>query len=182
MLSQMGLWAPIGAISAMIIVSFLPIPAETVAIVNGVVFGRWQGFIVTWIGAMLAALIAFAISRSFGRPVVSACLGRDRLRGFETLVNRRGASYLLLARMIPLVPYTVVNYGCGLSPVRVSTFVWTSAIGMAPPIFAFVSVGALMEDQPWLGWVSLLAVFILFALTAYAIRRRLRAADDRKHT
>lgn len=167
-----GVWAPVLAIFAMVVVSFLPLPAETVAIANGAVFGRLYGFIFTWIGAMLAALIAFALARWLGRPIIARFIPQKASERFEALVERRGAPFLLLARMIPFIPYTVVNYGSGLSPVKLRTYIWTSAIGMSPPIFAFVSVGALMMEQAWLGWVSLGAVIAVFGMLAYYTRTR----------
>ena len=167
MVKELGPWAPALAIAAMIIVSFLPLPAETVAVANGMVFGRWEGFVLTWLGAMIAALIAFCLARWLGAPIIKRILPKATLERFEALVERRGAPFLLLARMIPFVPYTVVNYGSGLSPVRLRTYIWTSAIGMAPPIFAFVSVGALMVDQPWIGWLGLAAIIAVCVLLAY---------------
>lgn len=166
----MGPWAPLTAIGAMIVVSFLPLPAETVAIANGAAFGRWEGFVLTWLGAMIAALIAFCIARLLGRPIVNRFIPKRSLDRFETMVERRGAPFLLFVRMIPFIPYTVVNYGSGLSPVKLKTYLWTSAIGMTPPIFAFVSVGDLMVEQPWIGWVSLIAVIAVFGLLAYYTR------------
>ena len=154
MIKDLGPWAPLLAIGAMIAVSFLPLPAETVAVANGMVFGRWEGFLLTWLGAMVAALLAFGLARWLGAPIIKRVLPKATLERFEALVEKKGAPFLLLVRMIPFVPYTVVNYGSGLSPVRLSTYFWTSAMteqpwmGMTPPIFAFVSVGALMTEQP----------------------------------
>ncbi len=170
LIDQMGPWAPLVAVGAMVVVSFLPLPAETIAVANGAAFGRLEGFVLTWIGAMIAAALAFCLARLLGRPIVNRLLPQKTLARFEKQVNQRGAVFLLLVRMIPFVPYTVVNYGSGLSPVRFRTYLWTSAVGMAPPIFAFVSVGALMMEQAWIGWVTLLAVFGFFALFAYYTR------------
>ncbi len=170
LVKELGPWAPLLAIAAMVIVSFLPLPAETVAIANGMVFGRWEGFVLTWLGAMTAALLAFGLARCLGAPVIKRMLPKTMLENFEALVERRGAPFLLLARMIPFIPYTVVNYGSGLASIRLRTYVWTSGIGMAPPIFAFVSVGALMTEQAWVGWLGLAAAIAVFALLAFYAR------------
>lgn len=172
LIDSLGAWAPLMAVAAMVIVSFLPIPAETVAIANGMVFGRWHGFVLTWLGAMAGAIIAFCLARWLGRGVINRILPKKTLERFETATKRRGAPFLLLVRMIPLIPYTVVNYGSGLSPVRLRTYLWTSGVGMSPPIFAFVSIGALMTEQPWLGWVTLAAAAGLLLLLAYYTRKR----------
>lgn len=170
LVAELGPSAPLLAVVAMIIVSFLPLPAETVAVANGMAFGQWAGFALTWLGAMIAALIAFCLARWLGQPIINRILPARMLDKFERQVERRGAPFLFFVRMIPLVPYTVVNYGSGLSPVRLRTYLWTSAIGMAPPIFAFVSAGAMMKDQPWLGWVTIGAIVVICALLAFYTR------------
>jgi len=175
LINGLGPWAPLAALGAMILVSFLPLPAETVAVANGMVFGQGEGFALTWIGAMIAAMLAFGLARWLGAPIIKRILPTTALDKFEDLARQRGALFLLFVRMIPLIPYTVVNYGSGLSPIRFRTYIWTSAIGMAPPIFAFVSAGALMRDQPWMGWVTVGAVVILFSLIGIYTRRFLTA-------
>jgi uncharacterized membrane protein YdjX (TVP38/TMEM64 family) len=174
---QLGPLAPLFAIGAMVIVSFLPLPAETVAVANGMAFGRWEGFVLTWLGAMIAAVLAFGLARWLGAPLIKRILPEAAIDKFETLVRRRGTPFLLFIRMIPLVPYTIVNYGSGLSPIRFRTYLWTSAIGMAPPIFAFVCAGALMRDQPWIGWVAVAAMVIMFGLLGYYTRPLWSAAE-----
>ena len=82
MIENLGPWAPLLAIGAMIAVSFLPLPAETVAVANGMVFGRWEGFILTWLGAMVAALIAFGLARWLGAPIIKRIIPKSSLDRF----------------------------------------------------------------------------------------------------
>lgn len=171
MVREAGPMAPFFAVGAMVAVSFLPLPAETVAVANGMAFGQANGFLYTWIGAMLAACIAFAIARTLGYPIVRRVLPAGALSRFEQAAVRHGTPFLLLVRMIPLVPYTIVNYGSGLTPIPFRTFFWTSALGMCAPIFAFVSAGAMMKDQPWLGWLMIGATIALLGLLGLYIGR-----------
>ena len=76
-----GAWAPVASIVLMILHSFVPFPAELIAIANGMLFGPVWGTLVTWIGAMLGAALAFALARRYGRasgrpPRRSPSLGR----------------------------------------------------------------------------------------------------------
>jgi len=54
----------------MIVHSFVPFPAEFVALANGMVYGPLWGTVITWVGAMLGASIAFWLARRLGRPFV----------------------------------------------------------------------------------------------------------------
>ena len=58
----------------MILHSFLPFPAEFVAIANGVIFGPVWGTVITWAGAMLGAFLAFFLARQCGQPFVRRVL------------------------------------------------------------------------------------------------------------
>ncbi len=178
LVEQAGPWAPAFAIGAMVVVSFLPLPAETVAIANGMAFGRETGFVLTWIGAVVAASIAFCLARWLGQPIIYRVLPSRMMADFERRAQQWGAPFLLLVRLIPLIPYTVVNYGSGLAPIRFRTFLWTSAIGMTPPIFAFVSAGAMMKESPTLGWATIAATLVVLVILGFVIHRRLKARDD----
>lgn len=178
LVEQAGPWAPAFAIGAMVIVSFLPLPAETVAIANGMAFGQWGGILLTWIGAMIAATLAFCLARWLGQPVIHRTLPARMMAGFEQRALRWGAPFLLLVRLIPFIPYTVVNYGSGLAPIKFRTYLWTSAVGMTPPIFAFVSAGAMMKESPSLGWATIVATLCVLAVLGFAVHRRLKARDQ----
>lgn len=64
-----GKWCVLAPILLMILHSFVPFPAEFVAIANGMCYGPVWGTVITWVGALLA-LLAFTLSRRFGRPLV----------------------------------------------------------------------------------------------------------------
>ncbi|MCL4802120.1 MAG: VTT domain-containing protein, partial [Burkholderiales bacterium] len=64
-----GRWGVAASIGLMIAHSFVPFPAEVVALANGMVYGAFWGTVVTWIGAMLGASAAFAVGRARGRPL-----------------------------------------------------------------------------------------------------------------
>src|SRR3546814_5458492 len=63
-----GHWGVLASIGLMVLHSFVPFPAEFVALANGMLYGPVWGTIITWIGAMLGAFLALCLSRAFGRP------------------------------------------------------------------------------------------------------------------
>ncbi len=167
------MWAPLIAVGLVVLVSLLPLPIETMAIVNGMMFGPWLGSALTWVGALIAAMIAFCIARFIGHPLVERYLPPRAFQRLESITHAHGAPTLIAIRMIPLLPFTVINYGAGVTPVRWQTFLWTSAVGMIPPTIVFVALGDLMMTDPWLAWGGLGAVALLsFSVVAVINRRR----------
>jgi uncharacterized membrane protein YdjX (TVP38/TMEM64 family) len=61
----LGVWGVLLSIALMVLHSFVPFPAEIVALANGMAYGWLWGTVVTWIGAMLGAVVAFALARAF---------------------------------------------------------------------------------------------------------------------
>ena len=74
-------------------------------------------------------------------PRLGAAALRRPSGGREWGVERDGACYLLALRLVPFVPFFLVNLGMGLTPMRVRTFLWASLLGMVPGTFLYVNAG-----------------------------------------
>lgn len=109
------------------------------SIVTGWLFGMISGLCIVMIGIVAGAVITFQLSRTFLRDAVES-----KLRSFITFINRAlkrdGPFYLLSLRMAP-VSYTLINYGCGATRLRFSTFLWTTFLGLLPTSVLLVYVG-----------------------------------------
>ena len=81
------------------------------------------------------------MSRFFVRDWVLARFG-ERLEGFQRALEREGAFYLFSLRLIPLVPFVVINLVMGLTPLRAGTFWWVSQLGMLPGTAVYVYAGS----------------------------------------
>lgn len=167
-----GAWAYVVAPLVMASVALLPIPAEAPALINGVIFGPVVGTAITWTGAMLGAALSFEIARAAGRPAAVRWLRPDALERADRVVARAGWRGLLLARFVPLIAFTALNWGAGLTPIGRWTFLWTTAVGILPGAILFTatgwSLGGLMGRLPWI--VLVLAV-LLAAWAAWRYRR-----------
>ena len=87
------------------------------------------------------ATIAFLLSRYLLRDAVQAKFG-DRLTSFNAALKREGAFYLFTLRLVPLVPFFVINVVMGLTPIRTSTFWWVSQLGMLAGTCVYVYAGS----------------------------------------
>jgi len=150
-----GPWAYVVAPLVTAAVAILPIPAEAPAMVNGILFGPIGGTVVTWCGAMMGAVASFEIARALGRPAAERFIKPASLERADELVHRAGWGGLLLARFMPLIAFTVLNWGAGLTPVRRWRFLWTTAVGIIPGAIVFTVSGwgltRVLEQLPWVG-------------------------------
>lgn len=120
------------SVGLMILHGIVPVPAEILAVANFMVFGPYWGFAVTWVGVMVAAALAFGLSRYLGRPFLRRVLSAARYAQVDRWVVQRSVPALLLARLIPLVSFNAINYGAGLMGISWWTFIWTTAVGIMP--------------------------------------------------
>jgi uncharacterized membrane protein YdjX (TVP38/TMEM64 family) len=170
-IASWGSWGPAASIALMIAHSFIPFPAELLAIANGMLFGITLGTLLTWTGAMLGALSAFALARWFGQELVRPLLGERRWHRMQGWIARGGASGLIVARLIPVISFNLINYAAGLAGVGWWTFTWTTALGILPITFASVLVGSHMVEAPAWAW-GLLAVAVIALWLAHRHRAK----------
>ncbi|MEO1530142.1 MAG: TVP38/TMEM64 family protein [Planctomycetota bacterium] len=115
--------------------------AAGLSLAYGWYFGLVQGVILISFASTLGATIAFLISRFLMRDTVQTRFG-ERLSGFNEDFARQGAYYLLTLRLIPAVPFFVINAVMGLTPIRIWTFWWVSQLGMLPGTVLYIYAGS----------------------------------------
>lgn len=124
----------------------LSIPGATIlTLVYGWLFGFWRGLLVVSFASTSGATLAFLLSRFFFREALQRRF-ESRLQSFNTAIEREGPYYLLTLRLIPAVPFFVINVVMGLTPMNVGTFWWISQLGMFPATAVYVSAGANVPD------------------------------------
>jgi uncharacterized membrane protein YdjX (TVP38/TMEM64 family) len=151
-------------------------PGPLLAGASGLLFGTALGTPVAIVSATLGAVLAFALARWIAHDAVER-LGpsHPRLAALRAWVGRRGLWSILYARILPGVPYSLVNYAAGLSPVTLRAFAAATAIGCAPRAFAYTALGGSIDD---LGSPEAIAAFAMLGVMAVvglvAARRDLR--------
>jgi uncharacterized membrane protein YdjX (TVP38/TMEM64 family) len=130
------------AFLAYVVVTGLSIPGATaMSILYGWLFGFWRTLILVSFASTAGATIAFLLSRYLIGDLVQARYGQ-RLAATNAAIERDGAWYLLTLRLIPQVPFFVVNVAMGLTKLPVRTFWWVSQLGMLPGTIVYVLAGA----------------------------------------
>ncbi len=123
-----------------------PLPRTALSILTGVLFGLW-GVALAYLGSLLGAAMAFGLGRVLGRQAVVGLTGRAGARADEIL-ERRGFAAVLVSRVVPVIPFMVVNYTAGVTDIRPRAYWLATVIGIVPGTVFYVAVGAYaMEVQ-----------------------------------
>jgi uncharacterized membrane protein YdjX (TVP38/TMEM64 family) len=157
------------AVSASLTVFLFPGPVLAAA--SGLLFGTALGTPVSIASATLGATLAFSLSRWWAHDAVVALAG-PRLAALRAWVGRRGFLTVLYARIAPGVPYTLVNYAAGLTPIALRSFVAATAIGVSPRAFAYTALGGSLGDLTSPEALAAVVVLVVMAVTGLALARR----------
>ena len=122
-------------------VTALSLPGATIlTLAGGAVFGLWIGTLVTSFASSIGATLAFLASRYLFRDAVKKRFGA-RLEAVDAGLAKDGAYYLFTLRLVPLVPFFVINLLMGLTRMKVLTFYLVSQIGMLAGTLVYVNAG-----------------------------------------
>jgi uncharacterized membrane protein YdjX (TVP38/TMEM64 family) len=159
-LQSLGPWAPVVSISLMTIEALaVPVPVTIIMVANGLVFGLWEGMLVSLVGGLTGGLAAYLIGRLLGRPVVERFVPASGLATADRLMAKYGRWAIVLERWIPGIPGDPMSYAAGITRVPVLTFWIFTTIGLVPANFVTAFVGEqVADDVPLKYWLAGLAV------------------------
>lgn len=130
------------AFAGYVLVAGLSLPGATAMSVGcGWLFGFWRAVVLVSFASTTGATLAFLLSRYLLGQWIQSRYG-ERLAAINAAIDREGAFYLFTLRLIPQVPFFVLNAAMGLTRIRVWTFWWVSQLGMLPATVVFVLAGA----------------------------------------
>jgi uncharacterized membrane protein YdjX (TVP38/TMEM64 family) len=141
-----GAAAPLLYLSGYVAGALLFVPRPLLTIAGGLLFGAVLGTALAVLGATIAALISFLVARAVGRDLLTARSGRARLAKVDDLLRRRGWLAVAYLRLLPMIPFAVVNYGCGLTSLPISHFVVGTAVGSLPGTALLVVAGGSLTN------------------------------------
>lgn len=124
-------WAPVLFVVGYAVLSTLEFSGAVLTLAGGAVFGFGWGAVLNTLGANLGASGAFWLARALGRDGVRALLG-NRLAALDRLTEAQGFVWLLRLRLIPVVPFNLLNLAAGMTRMSWPTFAAATAIGILP--------------------------------------------------
>lgn len=184
-LLHLGNWASFGYIGLFTLLPAFFFPVAVLALAGGLLFGLWRGAVYTFIGAVLNCTLMFFLARYAGRKQVEALIQKkmspEWQQRLQNLNSGGGFVLLIILRLIPAVPYNLINYAFGLSAMTWPTYILASAIGIIPGTFAFINIGdkALDVTSPDF-WIAVGLLLLLLVVTA-ALGKKLYPNDNKKN-
>ena len=139
----LGALGPVAFVLGYVVATLALVPGSVLALAAGALFGPVWGTVLVLTGAVIGSTLAFLLARSAGRATVAGWLeSHPRLATIDDAVGRSGFLVVLLLRLSPAVPFTLINYALGLSGVRLRDFL-AGSVGMVPGAALYIYYGAL---------------------------------------
>lgn len=166
-----GAWGPLVYVVLHVLLTLVPVSKNLLSGVAGALFGLTGGIALSWVACMLSALVTFLLARRLGRDAVAQMTG-PRIDTVEELMRQQGLVAVVVARLTP-VPFTIVNYGAGVSAVSLRAFTLGTAVGILPGTVGYVALGA-SAGQDARTFVVAGAVAAVLLVGSLLVGRRMR--------
>ena len=169
-----GPWAPLLFATVYAAAALAPVPKNLLSAAAGFLFGFSAGSLLVWSAAVAGATVAFWLGRALGREAVERLAG-GHLGRVDVLVARHGRLAVLALRLVPVVPFTALNYASGLTALRFPDYLLATAVGIVPGTLAYVALGAFGTDPASAPFVAAAGVLVVLSVAGAVLARRRRA-------
>lgn len=144
-IKDLGIWAPIVFTLIYTLLSVF-IPATPLMAIAGLLFGFWYGFLYTIIGGLVSAIIVFYFCRKLGRVKVERILKSKHLKKLDEYnrkLAKNGTWDLAILRVVPIMPFNVLNILMGVSNIKTRDYILGTLIGFMPSHIVTVYLASL---------------------------------------
>ncbi|KAK7264523.1 hypothetical protein RJT34_32132 [Clitoria ternatea] len=169
---NIGPWGPLVLIVAYIPLTILAVPPSVLTLGGGYLFGLPVGFAADSIGATIGAVAAFLVGRTIGKPlIVSRLKDYPQFRLVTIAIQRSGFKIMLLLRLAPFIPFSMINYLLCVTPVPLGEYTLSCWLGMMPLQLVLAYVGTTLKDlsdvtQDWKEFSKTHLAEVLFLVCA----------------
>lgn len=125
----------------------LAVPITITALLCGFLFGWLEGLLIVWLAGMVASTATFWIGQTLLREALERRIRkRATFKALDRAIHRNGFQVVLLARLVMVLPYIMLNYCLGLTGIRLRDYFWATNIGMLPPFALLVFLGSTSKN------------------------------------
>jgi uncharacterized membrane protein YdjX (TVP38/TMEM64 family) len=145
-IGELGPWGPVMFVGLYVVATVLFVPGSVLTLGAGAVFGVALGSVCVSISATLGATAAFLVGRYLARDAIARKIEKnEKFATIDRAVAGEGWKIVLLTRLSPVFPFTLLNYAFGLTRVKLSHYVLASWLGMIPGTVMYVYLGSLVN-------------------------------------
>ncbi|MFC1834994.1 TVP38/TMEM64 family protein [Thermodesulfobacteriota bacterium] len=188
----LGFWGPFFMAVFYVVATVFLLPGSVITLSAGAIFGLTKGFATVWVGANLGACAAFLVGRNLARGWVERKVaGNPKFAAVEKAVTREGFKIILMLRLSPVFPFSLLNYALGLTSVSFSRYALATLIGIIPGGLMYVYIGSVAGSlaavaageteggsaAQILKWVGLAVTVVVTVLITRIAKRSLKAVE-----
>lgn len=169
--TSVGPWFPLAFTAAHVVVTVFPFPRTAFTLAAGLLLGPVLGIPLAVAAATMSAVIALGLVRATGLQL-NRLVSHPRLQSLDARMRQRGWPTVLAMRLIPAVPFSVLNYAAGASSVRLVPYLLATLGGLLPGTCAVVILGDALTGtvSPLLVLVSACTAGVGVAGLLYEVR------------
>jgi uncharacterized membrane protein YdjX (TVP38/TMEM64 family) len=145
-IGKLGPWGPVIFVGLYVVATVLFVPGSVLTLGAGAVFGVVLGSVCVSISATLGATAAFLVGRYLARDTIARKIEKnEKFATIARAVANEGWKIVLMTRLSPAFPFTLLNYAFGLTRVKLSHYMLASWLGMIPGTVMYVYLGSLVN-------------------------------------
>ena len=183
-IKQYGNVAPFIYIGLFSILPSFFMPVTILAMAAGYVFGIIPAGIYTFIGAFINSTISYFLGRYVAYDFINDIANEKYHDVYNVLKEkskgREGFIFMIIVRLLPFVPYTLLNYMSGAVGFSFTVFISSSMIGILPGIFIYTNIGNNLSSLGSIEFYTSIIIFIVFVSITSLIAKKYYSKDNKK--
>lgn len=157
------------------------IPAEPLEIGSGVLYGTWGGLLLCILGTMIGSFIIIALTRVFGRKLVSAFIPIEKIESLAFLKNEKKVYFsLFFIYLIPGTPKDVLTYAAGLTGLNMKKFLLITGIARIPSIISSTWCGQELINKNYTLAIIIFAATGVLSIVCSLIYKKISSSKEKK--
>lgn len=157
------------------VVTITPLPRTVFTLSAGVLFGAATGIAVSVAATTVSAVLALLLVRAIGRKAVSSYLTHPAAKAVDLRLARRGWLAVGSLRLIAAMPFSVVNYCCAVSSVRLVPYTLATVLGILPGTIGVVLLGDALTGRTNPALMAVTVACLLVGVAGLWLEARLPA-------
>ncbi len=179
-----GSLAPLAYIAVWVVLPIFFFPVPVLALAGGLSFGLLEGSLYTIIGAMINSSVMYYIAKTLSKDTVRNYLKQKMPKSwwdkFMTSDSRNSFLIVFICRLIPAMPYNVINYASGLAEIGFIQYTTATFIGILPGTVIFLNVGDKILDVKSPEFVISIVLVILLTVGSIVLGKKISKKFDTK--